>query len=1281
LRSGPWVRFAIWFGVAAVLTAAFAPSPSHAAGEPIIVSSAPSNGSAVQPPDEIKVTFDRCLSAPPVSSIALRNRLGTMLDGTTSFPACNVLAYTPAETMQDGGYNVFTHAVASGGAFMDPAVTFTVDGTGPVPPSVTIPSPVNDANRKLIAVTGFGEVGTRAAILIDDLNPGTPAVVCSVPGQPACPIVDFGGRFDSGPFNLSGLDDSPAPSTGPTTATITASVTLRDAAGNISAPGKASTVKDVIPPATPAITSPVNGQENANQRWTISGTATAETGRRSIEVRVYDGVTQKAVTRAFCSGASCAWSTTILFPPNSTHALAVRAADAAGNQSNASVTTNVVTDDNTGDGPIIPSIDPSLNPIREALSVSGVARSGAHLTISIAGGPFQPCATATTSIPNYACGPFDVSALPDGGVPVKVRDGGFLGGTGTVAVVKDSETPATPLIRFDVPGPRINAAQASSVRLFGSAEPGATASLAVSSSGGGPSIGALPVTDAFGNWQAVYDLTAMTDGTLTATAASVDARGNTSAAATAPTNPILDTTAPPAPVITSPLEGATITTQTVAVAGTTAGGSSLVEIAEASTLLASGTAASFAGAGLTVVLLGDGAHVIRARARDLAGNFGPYTVPARTIFVDADPPQLVSTTPLAGGAMAGSATVKATYTDPDHATLASCTLQVRDAIADLAAGAAMANGMDCTWTPAARALSELAGPYSATAQASDPAGNRSPRDQWSFDVDSVAPLAPFVSIPSEGAFLGSGSVTVEGSAEPGSTVKIFEGITLLGSQTANPFFAIPLTFAEGPHTLTVTAADAAGNVSPATTRSFTVDFTAPAAPVITNPSEGEVVPATFTLTGTAEALSTVRIFEGLTLRATVTASPSWSVLMSFSDGPHTITATATDRAGNTGPAATRSFVADVSAPAEPIITFPSEGQFLNTASITIQGSADAGSTVRVYEGTVLLGVTTPTPSWSLPQMFSENTHVIRATATDALGNVSTSALRTFTIDLHAPGPPLIMTPGSDAFVRNTFDVAGNAERLAQVQVFEGPAFLSSTFADANGAWRLTLTLADGPHTIRALQADPAGNVSGLSASVAITVGPPQPPMITNPGEGSTKPGSFVMTGSAEPNTTLSVYEGATLVGQVGVTPGGSWSLGVDLANGSHAVHGKIRDAAGNESIDSTLRNFTVDDIAPAVTVNTLPLPLIVAGAPLIEGAAADNRGVLRVRVRVLTLLGTEARPQTYATCSGCGFTSPPVSWSFKVTGLLPGIYAVEVRAEDAVGNLSPTASVTVISVL
>ncbi|QWN43321.1 hypothetical protein MFABIIPG_00774 [Acinetobacter baumannii] len=115
--------------------------------------------------------------------------------------------------------------------------------------------------------------------------------------------------------------------------------------------------------------------------------------------------------------------------------------------------------------------------------------------------------------------------------------------------------------------------------------------------------------------------------------------------------------------------------------------------------------------------------------------------------------------------------------------------------------------------------------------------------------------------------------------------------------------------ADGPHTITVTATDAAGNAG-TDTAVVTIDTTAPNAPVL------DPINATDPVSGTAEAGSTVTVTypDGTTATVVAGTDGSWSVPNpgNLVDGD-TVTATATDPAGNTSLPQAQSCAADITA--------------------------------------------------------------------------------------------------------------------------------------------------------------------------------------------------------------------------------------------------------------------------------------------------------------------------------------------------------------------------------
>ena len=138
---------------------------------------------------------------------------------------------------------------------------------------------------------------------------------------------------------------------------------------------------------------------------------------------------------------------------------------------------------------------------------------------------------------------------------------------------------------------------------------------------------------------------------------------------------------------------------------------------------------------------------------------------------------------------------------------------------------------------------------------------------------------------------------------------VLDGTTAIGTATvaADGSWTTSVTLAgDGPHSLTATDTDAAGNTGTSAPITYTLDTVAPTVAigstggVTTTP--GQTISGT--VTGEAPvAGTTVTVLDGTTAigTATVAADGSWTTSVTLTgDGPHSLTATDTDAAGNTG---------------------------------------------------------------------------------------------------------------------------------------------------------------------------------------------------------------------------------------------------------------------------------------------------------------------------------------------------------------------------------------------
>ncbi|HEX5754098.1 MAG TPA: Ig-like domain-containing protein [Archangium sp.] len=716
---------------------------------------------------------------------------------------------------------------------------------------------------------------------------------------------------------------------------------------------------------------------------------------------------------------------------------------------------------------------------------------------------------------------------------------------------------------------------------------------------------------------------------------------------------------PPAPVLTAP--AALINTPTPTLAGTAEPGNS-VTVSLDGTPVGTVTADASGNWSLGVgTPLDEGPYTATAVSVDGAGNTSPVSEP-RTFTVD-------TTAPAAPVLSAPPA-----FTNMTRPTLAGfaepgSTVAVR--VDGTPAGTVTADASG-NWSVTST-LTLGQGAHTATATATDVAGNTSTASAArSFTVDTVAPAVPTITAP---AALVTTTTTpvISGTAEANSTVTVKVDGTLVGSVTANAsgiWSVTPATaLGQGAHTATATAADAAGNTSLSASRSFTVDSEPPAAPVLTAPAG--FVGTRPTVSGTAEAGSTVAVMVDATPVGTGTANGSgaWSLTLPspLSEGVHTATATATDAAGNTSSSsAARSFTVDTTAPAAPVITEPAAFTYTSTPSVL--GTAEPGSTVTVKVDGTTVGMVTADASgnWLLisTPILSDGAHTATATATDAAGNTSlSSAPRTFTVDTQIPANTVFSAPA--AFVNTTTPViSGTAEPGSRVDVKEVATLLGRVRADASGNWSITpaTPLSDGTHTVSAYVTDAAGNTNGYARhTFTVDTVAPAAPVLSAPAALVTTSTPDI-SGTAEAGAMVEVKVDGVSVGTVLAQVSGSWTLTAALGEGAHTAIATVTDRAGNTSVASTARTFTVDTLAPVPPEVVTPAEgAAVVPGELVFSGTAEAGSTVAVSVDGLQV-GT-------ATADASG------QWSINpVYALAQGRHTVTATATDAAGHVSPASS-------
>ncbi|CAM4062321.1 Ig-like domain-containing protein [Rahnella bruchi] len=592
----------------------------------------------------------------------------------------------------------------------------------------------------------------------------------------------------------------------------------------------------------------------------------------------------------------------------------------------------------------------------------------------------------------------------------------------------------------------------------------------------------------------------------------------------------------------------------------------------------------------------------------------------------------------------------------------------------------------------------LQGEWTFTATASNEAGVSA--DSAGYSVESVASngdafTAPVITSLTDDVGLYQGEVNnggatddkkpgLHGTGEPGSIITItmhgpvshelhnIAQVEVGRDGTWSYQFTGKQALQKGDNIFHVSAKDSVGHE--ATGSDFVVtltgsnhdDITPPDAPVITDVyddvgvQQGPVANGAKTddslllISGTAEAGSTVTISHVYEVTGveypdgTVLADASghWTFQMTGpfqpSFGNRTITATATDAAGNVS-VASDSYVVnyveanreDTTAPDAPVINSfydgvghikgnMTSGKYTDDTTPTLNGHAEANSVVKVYEGSTLVGSATADKNgdWSFTSTgLNEGHHSFTATATDIAGNVSKmSGQIEINIDTHIFAPVITQvvddqgtTTGPVAQGGKTDDTTltlhGTAEADSVISLWvRGPQWgkhsLGTVIADHDGNWTINPTLpssSSGKWSFYATATDPAGNTSLNSSSYVVRlthsglddITAPDVPVLNevHDNAGVIHTGALinettpVLNGQAEANSTVKIYDGNSAIGSVTADAKGNWSFTpAPLRDGEHNLTITATDAAGNVSGKTAgfLINVDTENATPVV---------------------------------------------------------------------------------------------------
>jgi hypothetical protein len=849
------------------------------------------------------------------------------------------------------------------------------------------------------------------------------------------------------------------------------------------------------------------------------------------------------------------------------------------------------------------------------------AASGERYECQVDGdGPWTSCAS-----------PRSLSNLSDGSYSLGVRLVDELGNAGT---------PVTRSFTVDTTSPASAVSITNSLPVDGSSTRTTSATMTFTGSDSGETYSCSLDGSAWAACATATDpgsqpYTGLADGEHVFRVASTDAAGNRGPVSTRVWT--VDTDAPTnSPVITAaPASPGSDGTPTFAFGGAATG----------ETYVCAVDAGAFAPctSPFTTGALADGSHTFRVALLDAAGNQGPSA--SSTIVIDTTAP---STTPT----ISSSPAIPGNDPTPSIAFTGAGAGETHECQVD---GGAW---MPCTSPTSLGPLDD--GAITFSVRLVDAAGNTGSASTTTWTVDVSAPAPPTLTrTPSDTPTASTSASIAIAAAEADGTLQC----SLDGAAWATCTSPRSLTgLADGSHTMRVRQVDAAGNAGAIASESWVVDTTAPsAAPTITAGPCGGVAVTTagfaFTGAGTGE------VYECSLDSGAWEACTSPVSLTGLADGAHAWSVRLVDAAGNSGPAATRSWTVFSTPPPPPDGSTAPASTSNPTSTFSFTGATTSTFECRLDGG----AWTTCTSPFTTPEL-PDGSHTLEVRQVDGGGNISAPPYLEYTwvIDSQAPASvvfgnvPTSPTNATTAAPTMTIsaDVAGVATYSLECMVDGGP-WQEPCPVTGTGPGPLTKALSglgEGEHTLVARQrktlADSSVTVSVESSIVwTIDLTPPAAPTVSSRPADPTNQTSGTFGISAPAATTLEcrINDGAWAACTSPAPVSG-------LADGNHTFQTRAVDYAGNRSTATSV-TWAVDTNAPGTAAFTSQPPVDASSESATFGFILPAGGAS-------------------AMCALDGAEPVPCTAPYTVSGLVDGTHTLQVSVVDAAGNVGPATSIT-----
>ncbi|WP_179949323.1 Ig-like domain-containing protein [Burkholderia sp. MSMB1078WGS] len=182
-------------------------------------------------------------------------------------------------------------------------------------------------------------------------------------------------------------------------------------------------------------------------------------------------------------------------------------------------------------------------------------------------------------------------------------------------------------------------------------------------------------------------------------------------------------------------------------------------------------------------------------------------------------------------------------------------------------------------------------------------------------------------------------------------------------------------------------------------------------------------------------------------------------------------------------------------------------------------------------------------------------------------------------------------------------VSGRGTAGSIIHVLVDGREIGTAVVAANGTWSFAMSqsLRDGEYRLTARASNDAGmSVPSTSYGIQVDTTPPSQPKI----EAATQGTAPQLSGRAEAYSTVTVYDGAKVLGTTTTGIDGTWTfqLPYGLSNGTHAMTVTAMDPAGNTSAASAGYDVVIGPVAPPIP----PTPPTPQAQALLDSMGRDS---------------------------------------------------------------------------